>query len=43
MFLLNTLETLHYNIFEGQHIDNLADILAYYIYIILGFDYDSFS
>ena len=29
--------------FEGQHVDNLADILAYYIYIILGYDYDSFS
>ena len=29
--------------FEGQHIDNLADILAYYIYLILGHDYDSFS
>ena len=29
--------------FEGQHIDNLADILAYYIYMILGYDYDSFS
>ena len=22
--------------FEGQHVDNLADILAYYIYMILG-------
>ncbi len=29
--------------FEGQHVDNLADILAYYIYMILGYDYDSFS
>jgi hypothetical protein len=29
--------------FEGQHVDNLADILAYFIYIILGYDYDSFS
>ena len=29
--------------FEGQHVDNLADILAYYIYVILGHDYDSFS
>jgi hypothetical protein len=29
--------------FEGQHVDNLADILAYYIYLILGYDYDSFS
>ena len=29
--------------FEGQHVDNLADIIAYYIYIILGYDYDSFS
>ena len=29
--------------FQGQHVDNLADILAYYIYIILGYDYDSFS
>ena len=29
--------------FEGQHVDNLADVLAYYIYLILGHDYDSFS
>ena len=29
--------------FKGQHIDNLADVLAYYIYMILGYDYDSFS
>ena len=29
--------------FEGQQVDNLADILAYYIYMILGYDYDSFS
>jgi FMN-dependent NADH-azoreductase len=29
--------------FEGQHVDNLADILAYYIYMILVYDYDSFS
>ena len=29
--------------FEGQHVNNLADVLAFYIYMILGYDYDSFS
>ena len=29
--------------FEGQHVNNLADIFAFYIYIVLGYDYDSFS
>ncbi len=28
---------------ETRHISNLTSILAYYAYIILGFDYDSFS
>lgn len=28
---------------ETKHISNLTSILAYYAYIILGFDYDSFS
>ncbi|MBN2349629.1 MAG: DUF4835 family protein [Bacteroidales bacterium] len=28
---------------ETSHISNLTSILAYYAYIILGFDYDSFS
>ena len=26
-----------------RHADNLADIIAFYIYMILGYDYDSFS
>tara|TARA_B100000424_G_scaffold259165_1_gene241775 strand:- start:870 stop:1772 length:903 start_codon:yes stop_codon:yes gene_type:complete len=29
--------------FEGQHVNNLPDIFAFYINIILGYDYDSFS
>ena len=29
--------------FEGQHVNNLPDIFAFYIYIVLGYDYDSFS
>ena len=29
--------------FEGQHVNNLADVFAFYIYMILGYDYDSFS
>ena len=29
--------------FEGQHVNNLADILAFYIYMVLGYDYDSFA
>ncbi len=29
--------------FEGQHVNNLADIMAFYIYMALGYDYDSFS
>ena len=29
--------------FEGQHVNNLADVLAFYIYMVLGYDYDSFS
>jgi len=29
--------------YEGQHINNLADLMAFYIYVLLGFDYDSFS
>lgn len=29
--------------FEGQHVNNLADILAFYIYMALGYDYDSFA
>lgn len=28
---------------DSRHISNLSSILAYYAYIILGFDYDSFS
>jgi len=28
---------------ETQHLSNLTSILAYYVYIILGMDYDSFS
>ena len=28
---------------ENRHDNNLTSILAYYVYIILGFDYDSFS
>ncbi|MBN2521116.1 MAG: DUF4835 family protein [Bacteroidales bacterium] len=28
---------------ETEHLSNLTSIIAYYIYIILGFDYDSFS
>ena len=26
-----------------NHFDNLADVLAFYVYMILGYDYDSFS
>ena len=29
--------------YEGQHVNNLADIFAFYIYVVLGYDYDSFS
>ena len=29
--------------FEGQHVNNLADVMAFYIYMALGYDYDSFS
>ena len=29
--------------FEGQHVNNLPDIFAFYSNIILGYDYDSFS
>jgi hypothetical protein len=29
--------------FEGQHVNNLADVLAFYIYMVLGYDYDSFA
>lgn len=28
---------------ESTHLNNLSSLLAYYVYIILGFDYDSFS
>lgn len=28
---------------ENTHLNNLSSLLAYYVYIILGFDYDSFS
>lgn len=28
---------------ENTHLSNLSSLLAYYVYIILGFDYDSFS
>jgi hypothetical protein len=34
-------ETLEFN--ENQHLSNLTSILAFYVYIILGLDYDSFS
>lgn len=34
-------ETLEFN--ESTHISNLTSIFAFYAYIILGFDYDSFS
>ena len=29
--------------YEGQHVNNLADIFAFYIYVVLGYDYDSFA
>lgn len=34
-------QPLHFS--EGNYTDNLTSLLAYYSYIILGFDYDSFS
>ncbi len=34
-------EPLEFN--ESRHISNLTSILAFYVYIILGLDYDSFS
>jgi hypothetical protein len=34
-------ETLEFN--ENQHLSNLTSILAFYVYIIIGLDYDSFS
>jgi hypothetical protein len=34
-------ETLEFS--ETQHLSNLTSILAFYVYIILGLDYDSFS
>ncbi|MFO7922323.1 MAG: DUF4835 family protein [Bacteroidales bacterium] len=34
-------ETLEFN--ENQHLSNLTSILAFYAYIIIGLDYDSFS
>jgi hypothetical protein len=29
--------------FENNYVNNLAQVLAYYAYIVLGYDYDSFS
>ncbi|MEQ8624535.1 MAG: DUF4835 family protein [Vicingaceae bacterium] len=37
----NQFVPLQYN--EGSYTDELTSILAYYIYMILGYDYDSFS
>ncbi len=40
-FRYTEFEKLEFN--ESRHTSNLTAILAYYVYIILGFDYDSFS
>lgn len=34
-------QQLNYN--ENAYVDNLTSMLSYYVYIILGFDYDTFS
>lgn len=34
-------ETLEFN--ENTHLSNLTSVLAYYVYLILGMDYDTFS
>jgi len=34
-------ETLEFN--ENTHLSNLTSVLAYYAYLIIGFDYDTFS
>ncbi|MCB9198765.1 MAG: DUF4835 family protein [Flavobacteriales bacterium] len=28
---------------QDRHINNLSDVVAYYVYMVLGYDYDSFS
>ncbi len=40
-FKFNEFETLEFN--QNSNSSNLTSVLAYYIYVILGFDYDSFS
>lgn len=40
-FKYNEFETLEYN--QNMNTSNLTSVLAYYIYLFLGFDYDSFS
>lgn len=41
MFSFNEFQQMDY--YEGQNIYNLTSMMAYYAYIILGIDYDSFS
>jgi len=40
-FVFNDFEPLEFN--ETTHLNNLSSLLAYYVYIILGMDYDSFA
>jgi hypothetical protein len=40
-FVYNEFQPMEYS--EGQNISNLTSMLAYYAYIILGMDYDSFA
>lgn len=40
-FVFNDFEPLEFN--ETTHLNNLSSLLAYYVYIVLGLDYDSFA
>ena len=42
-FTFNYVESQQLQFQENQHISNLTSVLAYYAYMIIGMDYDSFS
>lgn len=42
-FTFNYTESQQLQFQENQHISNLTSVLAYYAYLIIGMDYDSFS
>lgn len=42
-FTISYLENQQLQFQENQHISNLTSILAYYAYLVIGMDYDSFS